>query len=237
MKRFYISVEASETPSGFEILLDGKSVKTPKRRTLLIPTQALAYAVRDEWRAQQETIDKRSMLLTTLCNIALDVIPDDHEIILNDLLSYAETDLLCYRADEEKLAALQTKRFDAILSWVKKRFQVELRLTVGVMPVEQPAENLEIFRAHLSSLDDFSLAAISHATRITGSLFLSLALCEQELNDEQVFLAARLDELYQAEAWGKTEAFEQKQDAIRKEARILEQFFVSLQETTCQDEK
>ncbi len=229
MKRFYTSAQTHAIPDGFHILLDGKPVKTPKQRLLLIPTVSLAEAVAEEWRAQVDTIRPRTMALTMLCNIACDVIPDDREIVFEDLLAYAETDLLCYRAEDAELAALQTKRFDPILAWVKRRFGVELQLAAGVIPVKQPSGNRTQFQSYLASLGNYPLSGIMHATRITGSLFLALALYEQELNAEQVFLAARLDDMVQAEAWGKTDAYVQKQDEIQRDITALAQFFVCLQ--------
>jgi len=56
-KRFY--KEATVEPSGdaFAVLLDGKQVKTPARRALMLPTKAAAELVAEEWQAQAERIE------------------------------------------------------------------------------------------------------------------------------------------------------------------------------------
>ena len=76
-QRFYqaVSVEPQEA-GGYAVLLDGRPVKTPARRTLAAPTQALAQALADEWEAQREMIDPAAMPLTRLANSIIDGVAD-----------------------------------------------------------------------------------------------------------------------------------------------------------------
>ena len=48
MKRFYKQVSIAPVEGGFGVLLDGKSVKTPARNTLVLPTEKLALAIAAE---------------------------------------------------------------------------------------------------------------------------------------------------------------------------------------------
>ena len=68
-KRFYKDVSVGPDLS---ILLDGRSVKTPMKAKLLLPSAALAEAVADEWRAQVKVINPALMPLTRLANTAID---------------------------------------------------------------------------------------------------------------------------------------------------------------------
>lgn len=52
MKRFYQDAAVVAVESGFEIRLDGRPVRTPARAPLALPTQGLAEAIAEEWRAQ-----------------------------------------------------------------------------------------------------------------------------------------------------------------------------------------
>ena len=53
MKRFYESVSiASGGANSFEILLDGKKLKTPSGNVLSVPNHSLAIAVATEWESQ-----------------------------------------------------------------------------------------------------------------------------------------------------------------------------------------
>ena len=66
MKKFYKEVAASKETDGYAILLDGRAVKTPSKKTVMLPTLALAEAVAQEWRGQGEKIDMNAMYLTRL---------------------------------------------------------------------------------------------------------------------------------------------------------------------------
>src|SRR5687767_15155698 len=71
-KRFYKGVSVGETSDGFAILLDGRPVKTPAKKPLVLPTRRAADLVAAEWHAQAEVITPVKMPLTRLVNSALD---------------------------------------------------------------------------------------------------------------------------------------------------------------------
>src|SRR5262245_14146549 len=56
-RRFYENVGVVADHDGFLLDLDGRLVRTPARRTLSLPTEALAQTLAGEWRAQREVID------------------------------------------------------------------------------------------------------------------------------------------------------------------------------------
>src|SRR5438045_8385381 len=67
-KRFYKSVGLTETPDGFSVTLDGRIIKTPAKRLLLVPSRAVAEGIAAEWEAQKEASDPTSMPLTRLAH-------------------------------------------------------------------------------------------------------------------------------------------------------------------------
>ena len=98
-RRFYTDVTVAPHEKGFAIVLDGRTVKTPRRNQLVVPIAALAAAVAAEWRAQGERIDPASMPLTRLVNVALDHVGGEMTAVRADIVKYAGSDLICYRAD------------------------------------------------------------------------------------------------------------------------------------------
>lgn len=72
-KRFYkevsIAVAEGDTHS---VLLDGRTVRTPAKQPLAVPTRKLADMLAAEWEAQTEVIDPARMPITRLVNTALD---------------------------------------------------------------------------------------------------------------------------------------------------------------------
>jgi len=200
VKRFYRSAAVGE---GGRILLDGRPVKTPGRSDLAAPAAALAEAVADEWNAQGETVDPRSMPLTGLANAAIDRVAPGPAAFADGLAAYGESDLLCYRAEgPEPLAARQAELWDPILAWAQQRYDVVFELALGVIHMPQPPETLAGLRAAVAERDSFALAGLSPLVTISGSLLIALALAEGAISLDRAWAAATLDEGWQAEQWG-----------------------------------
>jgi chaperone required for assembly of F1-ATPase len=170
VKRFYKGVSVAERGGAFEILLDGKSIKTPRRKTLSLPTRALANAIAEEWRAQGSEIRPLEMRLNRLANTAID--RDDHERaqIVADILRYASGDLLCYRAEEAELAARQRAGWDPILAWLEQKHLAPLAVTTAMAYTAQPAESLAALGRAVEARDAFALTTLHAASTITGSI-------------------------------------------------------------------
>lgn len=215
MKRFWtdVSVDAERG-----IRLDGKPVRTPGRLPLVLPTDALAAAVADEWRAVEGEIDPRAMPLTGLANAAIERVAADPALFAANLAAYAESDLLCYRAAEPAdLVARQAALWDPPLAWARERYDVHFELATGVMHLPQPDATIEQLAVAVATRDAFTLAALSPIVTITGSLVLGLALAERAMDAEAVWIAANLDEDWQAEQWGEDYLAVQARETRRRE--------------------
>lgn len=203
MKRFYKEVSVSPD---LGILLDGRPVKTPGRLALVLPNAVLAEAVAEEWRAVGDEIDPRAMPLTGLANAAVERIAPDPVTFAAGLAAYAESELLCYRADgPPDLVVRQQALWDPILDWARTRYDVSFTLVTGIMHRPQPSETTARLGEAVAARDAFDLAALSPIVTIAGSLVIALALAEGALDPEAAFDAAHLDELWQAEQWGEDE--------------------------------
>jgi chaperone required for assembly of F1-ATPase len=200
MKRFYKAVSVSPERG---IMLDARLVQTPGKLPLLLPNVALAEAVASEWREQGDEIVPQSMRYTGLANAAIERVAPDAMAFARGLAVYAETELLCYRADAPpELVARQDAVWDPILEWARRRFDVSFTLVTGIMHQLQPEETLVRLRAAIESNGAFALAALSPIVTISGSLVIALAVSEAVIGPEAAFDAAHLDELWQAEQWG-----------------------------------
>jgi chaperone required for assembly of F1-ATPase len=200
MRRFYRLAEAG---AGRDILLDGRPVRTPGRAPLAVPTQALAEAIADEWNAQGDRIDPRSMPLTGLANAAIDRVAADPQAFADGLSAYGESDLLCYRAEgPDSLAARQSESWDPILAWAQQRYDLVFELAMGVIHMPQPPDTIARLRAAVRARDPFQLAGLSPLVTISGSLIVALALAEGAISLDTAWAAASLDEQWQAGQWG-----------------------------------
>ena len=199
MKRFYKEVKVADGA----ILLDGKPVKTPARAELRLPTPALAEAVAAEWRGQEEEIDPRTMRLTGLSNAAIDRVMPDMPAFVRPLAAYAESDLLCYRADSPaELIARQAEAWDPLLDWARRRFDAHFAVTSGIVHAPQPDATIARLGEALAAYDAFHLAGLAPIITIGGSLVTALALVEGEVDPDSAFDLTHLDELWQARRWG-----------------------------------
>lgn len=208
MKRFYAQASARPSEGGFEVLLDDRPVKTPARQPLRAPTQGLAQAIAEEWNAQEDEIDPRTMPLTGLANAAIDRVALDPEAFGASLARYAESDLLCYRAEgPERLAQRQAETWDPILAWARRRFDVDFELICGIMHRPQPEGTLRQLGHAVAARGPFELAALSPLVTIGGSLIVAVALAEEAIDLDTAWMATTIDEAWQAEQWGEdTEA-------------------------------
>jgi len=204
-KRFYKKAEAGPHEEGHAILLDGRAVKTPSKRPLAVPVLALAEAVAAEWEAQKDEIDPRSMWLTKLSNTAVDLVAPRREAVIDELTTYAGTDLLCYRAEHpDVLVARQAAHWDPLLAWAAEK-GIAFTSTSGIVHVAQPEASLEAYRERLRVLDPFRLAALHNAVTLTGSAILGLAVTLGRIAPEEAFDIAHLDEHWQMELCGHDE--------------------------------
>src|SRR5215208_2180944 len=111
--------QAALTGSGpYGIALDGRPLKTPAKRNFVVPSLALVEAIAAEWNGQGDRVDPDRMALTKLANTAIDRVSGSEQRIIDDVLAYAGTDLVCYRATEpEGLVQREGKAWDPVIDW------------------------------------------------------------------------------------------------------------------------
>ncbi|EFM60723.1 ATP12 ATPase [Brucella sp. BO2] len=226
-KRFYDKAEVAESEGGFAVHLDGRPVKTPARNLLLLPTRAAAQIVADEFAAQEKVIDPGKMPATRLVNTAIDGIAQDPQAVFEDILRFAGTDMLCYRADSpQELVSRQTENWDPLIDWMES-LGARFALAEGVMHVEQPREAIAAFSVHMAGFKDpLALAALHTMTTLMGSAIIALAVAKGEISAEKGWAIAHIDEDWTIEHWGSdAEAIERRKNReieMMVAARLLE---------------
>jgi chaperone required for assembly of F1-ATPase len=229
VKRFYKEVSVAAAAEGHQVLLDGRPVRTPARRALAVPSATLAAAVADEWRAQGETLQPASMALTRLISTAIDRMPALRAAAIDEVLGYAETDLLCYRAAAPAdLADRQQQLWQPWLDWLARSHGVELVVTTEMLPVPQPETALARLRSSVEPLDDWRLVGLHAVTTALGSVVLGLALFEGEIDAEQAIAASLLDEQFEIERWGREREMERRHNALRYDVEAAARFLACL---------
>lgn len=232
MKRFWeTALAVPRLEGGFGVVLDGRPLRVPGGSILSTHSQPLAEAIAAEWQAAGGSKGNEMRMddvpLTRLLGTAQDRIAPDPKPMIEGIAKYGETDLLCYRAEEERLAARQAAVWQPLLEWAALALDAPLHITQGLMPVSQAPESLAALQKAVARHDAAGLAALGLAVPALGSLVLALALTMGRLNAEAAHELAILDELFQEEFWGRdTEA--EAQRASRLADLHLAERFISL---------
>jgi chaperone required for assembly of F1-ATPase len=218
MRRFYKQAASAEAEGGFGVVLDGKPILTPARAALVLPSRALAEAIAAEWAAQGDVIRPSSMHLMQLAATSLDKVAPNRAFVIDQVAAFAETDLLCYRAEgPAELVARQRALWQPLLDWALVAFDAPLLVTSGVAPVVQPPEAIGALRTAIMAQDDWRLTALHVSTALLGSVVLGLALVHGRLDADAAFEAAEVDATYQIERWGEDHEGTARRAALRQE--------------------
>lgn len=229
LKRFYKICAVEHTDDGHAVTLDGRSIKTPGKAPLVLPSKPLADVVAGEWEAQDEEIDTGSMPMTQFASTAVDRVVPRRDTVIDDIAAYGRTDLLCYRAEHPAaLVERQAAVWQPLLDWAALRYDAPLLVTGGVIPVDQPDNSLAAVRTAVAESDDFALSGLYSLTVACGSVVLALAVRESEIEPEAAYAASQLDETWQVEQWGSDPEAESRRERLRTDIHAAARYLALL---------
>jgi chaperone required for assembly of F1-ATPase len=215
----------------FGVALDGKPLKTPAGTEIAVASRTLAEAMVAEWqgcvpRGKAPKINFAKLPLTRIVGTALDRIPPKRAEILDELIAYAETELLCFRAAEPaSLVERQAKIWQPLLDWLALSYDAPLIVSHSIAAPDQPPSSLAALRKAMAAMDDLKLAGIGVAVAASGSLVVSLALADGRIDAAQAFDACELDASFQIERWGEDSESTARRAGVRSELIVAERFF------------
>lgn len=228
-KRFYKEAAVAATDTGFAVQLDGRAIKTPKRTSLAVPSEALARAIATEWNALGDLIDPEQLPLTKIANTAIDGVAGREREVHDDIVRYIGNDLLFYRAESPSaLVARQAAAWDPILAWFADTYGAEFRTTAGIMPIEQNLVMVAKAASALSGATAMTLAPLHVMTTLTGSALLTIAHLEGRLTPDGVWSATHVDEDWQIDQWGADAEAEARRAHRRLELQSAADFLALL---------
>lgn len=213
MKRFYKEVSVEPGQGAWRIFLDGKPIKNSSGEVIFAPSEELANAAANEWKEADEQVDMKVMPMTRLIGASTSLDAEDRTRMVDEMVAYAETDLLCYWSEDVTLQNLQQDRWEPVLKAVEGHYNVQFRRTTSIVPVQQMDETIAVVRQAVEVLDDYHVVAVSQLVGALGSVLLFLAWRNELVGSEEMIELSQLDELYQAEKWG--------EDVEAKQARAV----------------
>jgi chaperone required for assembly of F1-ATPase len=204
-RRFYQRAEVENTKDEFRVLLDGRPVKTPARRTLAAPSRTLAQQLAAEWEAQRDVIDPAKMPLTRLANSIVDGVIDAPSAVALEVERYLASDLVFYRAGGPAgLVMRQANAWDPVLAWAREAMGARFLLAEGIVFVTQPAQALAAANSAIPR-HPWRLGAVHAITTLTGSALIAIALAHGLLSVDVAWAAAHVDEDWNMQFWGRDE--------------------------------
>jgi chaperone required for assembly of F1-ATPase len=236
LKRFWDTASIEPTDTGYAILLDGKPMHLPGGHRLRVTAEPLAHAIAHEWQtaggAKGGEMSFDDTPLTRLAGTAQHRIAPDPAPTIDAIARYAETDLLCYRAEApQSLVHRQMREWQPWLDWAALTYDAPLRVTTGIAHIKQHRDSLAALRRVVAALDVPALAALGVAVPSLGSLVLGLALAELRLDAATAHALGSLDELFQAEAWGEDAAAAARRRAVAADVELAARFLALTRET------
>lgn len=211
MKRFYKTAIAAVAPEGkgFHVHLDGRTVKTPAKAELLVPSRAIADALAQEWVAQGELIIPDTMPLTQIVSTQIDKVEAGDRIAMQaQLYKYFNTDLLFYRTSyPEKVGEAQAAVWNPVVALFEEMFHVKLFLTSELVALEQPEAAHTALQRSIAAMDDSRFTVMQLVTPLCGSVISGLLFTLGKLTPQDIMRIARVEErykdaIYDAEKYG-----------------------------------
>jgi chaperone required for assembly of F1-ATPase len=226
MKRFYKTARVARTPQGsWQIILDGKALRTPQDRALAPSAANLAAAIAAEWNIQGDIIDMKTMPLTRLTAGAIDRVAPSRQEIIQDLVNRIETDLLRHRsASPQALHDRQLTLWQPLLDWMENTIGIKLIPVEGVMSRPVSQDHKDFLGGILQRYDDFELLGLTQASKISGSVVVALALLTGRLDSESAYNISLLEELWQIETWGEDPEASARRTAVKSDLNEIAHF-------------
>lgn len=230
-RRFYREPTLAETAEGFALTLDGKTARTPLRNALVLPNCAAGDAVVAEWAAQTTHIDPASMPMTRIVNSALDGVASEMASVRAEIVKFAGSDLVCYRAEgPSALVELEAAAWDPLLAWARAALGADFVVARGVAFERQPDAAVAVVSQAIGAVRrPIALACLHTMTTLMGSALLALAVAERFRSADEAWAAAHVDEDFQARAWGADEEAAKRRAGRWREMAAAARLYAALE--------
>ncbi|GAA5905080.1 ATP synthase complex assembly protein ATP12 [Sporobolomyces salmoneus] len=211
MRRFWKTVALEKRPEDqYAVLLDKRTLKTPGGLPLLMPKERLPVTVliAEEWENQVAVLKPHTLPMTSIVSRALDGLNEKQtrQDVVATLLKYLDTDTVCFHEDfPDRLVKLQEEHWGPLLDWVRKTFDVEVRVYEGILNTKQPDATILKLGSVVADYDMFKLAAFERAVLASKSYLIALGLVEGYFTVDEAAQAAHVEVQSQIDRWGEVE--------------------------------
>jgi len=200
-KRFYKEASIAKVDEdAWTVMLDGRPLVTEDHYQLIVPNATVASAIAFEWDMQGEYVKPFAMPMMSVAATAIDV---ERKDVVAKLMSFMDTDSLCFRVDSPPaLVRMQKKHWDPVLDYFRDEHGLEVLTQVGIVQRPQPVETKLKLTKFIEDCNDFELAVMKTVAEVGCSTMLGIAVVHRKLSVKKAYNAAMADRLYQIRKWG-----------------------------------
>ena len=220
--RFYkdVTVGIDSMTKKYNLLLDGKTVKTPLGEPLQFASELIASAVSTEWKHQEEFVVPNTMPMSSMTMTYIDI---DSKMDRQDKLAqfnrFLMTDTIRFPQEDRNsaLSKEQAMAWEPVIGFFKSKYGIQISQSesgFGVPPGSD--EEIKLVNEMILSenrYDGLRLTILETAAKYLKSGSVGIALLEGALNPERAFQAAYVEEIVQRREWGEVEGDHDLNDA------------------------
>jgi ATP synthase F1 complex assembly factor 2 len=218
VKRFYDTVDIRRCASGsYELLLSGKSLRTPLGSNMHLANEAIASAAATEWQVQEEYVIPNTMPINTVVMTHIDIDSKiDRLEKINQIDRFFQTDTIRFPdvQRDSKLSRLQKEKWSPVLRYFDSR-GIMISQSNGGFDIPEGTDK-EITNIHSNIVDGYDslkLTMLETASKYLKSGTIGVGLIEGVLSPVQAFEAAYVEEIAQRHEWGLVEGEHDLNDA------------------------
>ena len=131
--------------------------------------------------------------------------------LVDKILSYLSTDLVCYRAEKNsELETIQKKLWDPLIIFVENKYKLIFKTTNGIIPIQQESGNKKKLLKILKKLNRHDLTSFYYITNFSNSNIITLNFLANNINFKEAWKLLSLEEAFSLKKWG------QDKEAIEK---------------------
>ena len=149
---------------------------------------------------------------------------ENRKDVIDKLMKFAVTDCILFWSPNPDLAKRQEEMWLPILIWARKIFDEPLAVTSGLDVMPENMTLGEKLRSFIDSLSNRELVVFYLAAIDMRSVLLAAAFVKGKINAEKAYQAVLIEEIWQAESWGKDALAEERRGSIYQELADLEAY-------------
>lgn len=205
-QKFWKNVEVNQDVQGYSIFLDGRILKTPQKKVVIMPNKFIATAVAKEWQSQESHIKPRTMPLSRLVMTLIDQLQDNPQKQaqwMDEAIQYLETDLLLFPSPSpQELYMKEQMQWLPLIDWIGDVLHHQFHVYEGLVVSQYNHKAMVYLKEFIQNYSFWKQAAFATLVSVCGSAIVAFAVAEGKIDGDRAKKAVLVQEYYQRDQWG-----------------------------------